>query len=186
MWHFLGFPVWYGFRSFRSTVDLLTVVFVDLLELLTGLELLEATTRYIQSFWQGLACWSSSQTKSYGISGQIFGLISSFVSNRQLRVVLATRLWNSLRIECFPLTYDLNGFKSRNDIHLLTVRLFLSRLHVSFNIFVLPFLVTSCLVVAVQPCIEWIVTRYIRFFNIFALIISMLSCSFHLKKHINL
>ena len=27
--------------------------------------------------------------KSYGISGQIFGLISSFLSNRQLRVVLA-------------------------------------------------------------------------------------------------
>ena len=23
------------------------------------------------------------------------------------------RLWNSLPIECFPLTYDLNGFKSR-------------------------------------------------------------------------
>ena len=29
-----------------------------------------------------LVCWS------YGISGQIFGLISSFLSNRQLRVVL--------------------------------------------------------------------------------------------------
>ena len=27
-------------------------------------------------------------TKSYGISGQIFGLISSFLSNRRLRVVL--------------------------------------------------------------------------------------------------
>ena len=23
------------------------------------------------------------------------------------------RLWNSLPIKCFPLTYDLNGFKSR-------------------------------------------------------------------------
>ena len=29
-----------------------------------------------------------SKRKSYGISGQIFGLISSFLSNRQLRVVL--------------------------------------------------------------------------------------------------
>ena len=28
------------------------------------------------------------KTKSYGISGQIFGLISSFLSNRQLQVVL--------------------------------------------------------------------------------------------------
>ena len=31
------------------------------------------------------------------------------------------RLWNSLPIECFPLTYDLNGFKSRMNIYLLTV-----------------------------------------------------------------
>ena len=31
------------------------------------------------------------------------------------------RLWNSLPLECFPLTYDLNGFKSRNNRHLLTV-----------------------------------------------------------------
>ena len=31
------------------------------------------------------------------------------------------RLWNSLPIECFPLIYDLNGFKSRINKHLLTV-----------------------------------------------------------------
>ena len=31
------------------------------------------------------------------------------------------RLWNSLPIECFPLTYDLNGFKSRINRHLLIV-----------------------------------------------------------------
>ena len=31
------------------------------------------------------------------------------------------RPWNSLSIECFPLTYDLNGFKSRINRHLLTV-----------------------------------------------------------------
>ena len=31
------------------------------------------------------------------------------------------RLWNSLPIEGFPLTYDLNGFKSRINRHLLTV-----------------------------------------------------------------
>ena len=31
------------------------------------------------------------------------------------------RLWNSLRIECFSLTYNLNGFKSRINRHLLTV-----------------------------------------------------------------
>ena len=31
------------------------------------------------------------------------------------------RLWNYLPIECFPLTYDLSGSKSRISIHLLTV-----------------------------------------------------------------
>ena len=31
------------------------------------------------------------------------------------------RLWNSLPIECFPLTYDLSGFKSRMNRYLLTV-----------------------------------------------------------------
>ena len=31
------------------------------------------------------------------------------------------RLWNSLPIECFPLTYNVNGFKSRINRHLLTV-----------------------------------------------------------------
>ena len=31
------------------------------------------------------------------------------------------RLWNSLPIECFPFTYDLNGFKSRINRHLLTI-----------------------------------------------------------------
>ena len=34
------------------------------------------------------------------------------------------RLWNSLPIECFPLTYDLSGFKSRINRHLLTVSSF--------------------------------------------------------------
>ena len=34
------------------------------------------------------------------------------------------RLWNSLPKECFLLTYNLNGFKSRINWHLLTVGLF--------------------------------------------------------------
>ena len=34
---------------------------------------------------------------------------------------LTAKLWNSLPIECFPLTYDLSGFKSRINRHLLTV-----------------------------------------------------------------
>ena len=31
------------------------------------------------------------------------------------------RLWNSLSMECFPLTYDLSGFKSRINRYILTV-----------------------------------------------------------------
>ena len=31
------------------------------------------------------------------------------------------KLWNSLPIECLPLTYDLSGFKSRINRHLLTL-----------------------------------------------------------------
>ena len=34
------------------------------------------------------------------------------------------RLWNSLAIECFPLTYDLSGFKSTINRYLLTVSSF--------------------------------------------------------------
>ena len=36
-----------------------------------------------------------------------------------LGVTVATKLWNSLLIETFPLTYDLSGFKSRINRHLL-------------------------------------------------------------------
>ena len=42
----------------------------------------------MQGFWQGLSWWSSSKTKSYGISGQIFDLILSFLSNRWVEVAL--------------------------------------------------------------------------------------------------
>ena len=34
------------------------------------------------------------------------------------------RLWNSLPTGCFPLTYDLNGFNSRTNRHLLSVSSF--------------------------------------------------------------
>ena len=47
------------------------------------------------------------------------------------------RLWKSLPIECFLLTYDLSGFKSRINRYLLD-RFFLNRFPVCFNLFV-PF-----------------------------------------------
>ena len=54
-------------------------------------------------------------------------------------------------IECFALTYDLNGVKSRINIH-LNCRFFLNRFPIYFNLLVLLSLVTPCLAVAVQPC----------------------------------
>ena len=72
----------YGFRSSRSTTDLLT----DLLNRSgptqdTALDISKAFDRVWHA---GLP----HKLTSYGISGQVFGLISSFLSNRQLRVVL--------------------------------------------------------------------------------------------------
>ena len=63
-------------------------------------------------------------------------------------------LWNSLTIRCFPLTYNLNDFKSRINRHLINCRFLLKKFPVCFNLFLLFFLVTPCLVVAVQLCME--------------------------------
>ena len=60
---------------------------------------------------------------------------------------------NSLPMECFPVTYDLNGFTSRINTP-FNCRFFLNRLSACLNLFVLLFLVTPYLVVAVQPCME--------------------------------
>ena len=79
----------YGFRSSLSTADLLTVV----------------PDRIARAFNRSGATWAVAldiskafdrvwhadllhKFKSYGISGQIFGLIASFISNRWLWVVL--------------------------------------------------------------------------------------------------
>ena len=50
------------------------------------------------------------------------------------------RLRNSLLIQWFLLTYNLNGFMSRISRHLLAVKFFLKRFHVCFNMFALLFL----------------------------------------------
>ena len=63
------------------------------------------------------------------------------------------RPWNSLPIECIPLTYDLSGFKSRINRHLLTVGSLLTDFLYALT-FLCFFFVTPCLVVAVQPCME--------------------------------
>ena len=85
--HFFNFQ--YGFRSSRSTADLLTNVSDRIARAvnragatqIVALDILEAFDRVWHA---GLL----HKLRSYGISGQIFGLISSFLSNRRLQVVL--------------------------------------------------------------------------------------------------
>ena len=79
----------YGFRSCRSTADLLTVVSDRIARAFnrsgaTRAVVLDISKAFDRVWHAGLL----HKLKSYGISGQIFGLISSFLSNRQLRVVL--------------------------------------------------------------------------------------------------
>ena len=66
------------------------------------------------------------------------------------------RLYNSLPVECFPLTYDLSGFKSIINRHILTVGSFWTDFLYPVVFFVLFFLVTPYIVVAVLPCMGWI------------------------------
>ena len=63
------------------------------------------------------------------------------------------RLWNYVPGERFPLTNDLNRCKSRVNRHLFSSGSFYTALLSDF-IFFFFFLLTPCLVVAVQPCTE--------------------------------
>ena len=89
MWPFSSFH--YGFRSSRSTADLLTVVSDRTARAFnrSGATRAVALDIALDRVWHaGLL----QKLKSYGISGQIFGRISSFLSNRRLRVVLDGKL----------------------------------------------------------------------------------------------
>ena len=79
----------YGFRSSRSTVDLLTVASDRIARACnrswaTGAVALDISKAFDRVWHAGLL----HKLRSYGISGQIFGLVSSFLSNKRLRVVL--------------------------------------------------------------------------------------------------
>ena len=78
----------YDFRSSRSTADLLSVASYRIARIdriaLSGLGPLDISKAF-ERVWHGSPLY---KLMSYGISGQIFGLISSFLSNRRLRVVL--------------------------------------------------------------------------------------------------
>ena len=79
----------YGFRSSRSTADLLTVVSDRIARAFNRSGATRAVALGIsKAFYRVWYAGLLHKLKSYGISCQIFGLISSFLSNRQLRVVL--------------------------------------------------------------------------------------------------
>ena len=79
----------YGFRSSRSTADLLTVVSDRIAR---AFNRSGATRAIALDIWKAFnRVWHAGflhKLKSYGISSQISGLIFSFRSNRRLRVVL--------------------------------------------------------------------------------------------------
>ena len=79
----------YGSRSCRSTADLLTLVSDRIARDFNRSGATRAVALDISKAFDRV--WHAGllhKLKSYGILGQIFGLISSFLSNRQLRVVL--------------------------------------------------------------------------------------------------
>ena len=79
----------YGFRSSRSTADLLTVVSDRIARAFNRSGATRAVALDISKAFDRV--WHAGflrKRKSYGISGQIFGLVSSFLSSRWLRVVL--------------------------------------------------------------------------------------------------
>ena len=79
----------YGFRSSRSTADLLTVVSDRIARAFNRSGATRAVALDISKASDSVRHGGLlDKLKSYGISGQIFGLISSFLSNRRLRVVL--------------------------------------------------------------------------------------------------
>ena len=87
MWSFFYFQ--YGFRSSQSTADLLTVASDRIARAFNRSGATRAVALNISKAFNRVwhACLLH-KLKSYVISGQIVGLISSFLSNRRLLVVL--------------------------------------------------------------------------------------------------
>ena len=74
----------YGFRSSRSTVDLLTVVSDRIARAFNRSGASRVVALISKAFDRVWHAGLLHKLKSYGISGQIFSLISSFLSNRRL------------------------------------------------------------------------------------------------------
>ena len=83
MWLFYDFQ--YGFRSSPSTADLLSVASYRIAWAFNRSGTTRAVALDISKAFDWV--WHAgllSKLKSYGISGQVFDLISSFLNNRQL------------------------------------------------------------------------------------------------------
>ena len=78
----------YDFRSSRSTADLLTVVSSRIARAFNRSGAIRAVALDIKSFDRVWHAGLLHKLESYGISGQVFDRISSFLINRQLRVVV--------------------------------------------------------------------------------------------------
>ena len=97
MWSSSDFQ--YGSRSSRSTAGLLTVVSDRTgrtfnMSGATRAVVLDISKAFDRVWHAGLL----HKPKSYGVSGQVFGLISSFPSNRRLRVVLNGILHKNIQL----------------------------------------------------------------------------------------
>ena len=86
VWPFSDFQ--YGFRSYGSTADLLTVASDKIAMTFNRSGLLELLHLIYPRLLTGFGMLVIFKRKSHGISVKIFGLISSCLSNRRLRVVL--------------------------------------------------------------------------------------------------
>ena len=104
----------YGFRSSRSTADLLIVVSDRITKAFNRSGATRAVALHIsKAFGRVWQAGLLHKLKSYGISGQIFALTSSFLSNRWLRVVLDGKSsqkypvnnWSSSRLHSWPYTF---------------------------------------------------------------------------------
>ena len=103
----------YGFRSSRSTADLLTVVSDRIARAFKRSGASQAVALDVpKAFDRVLHAGLLHELKSNGNSGQIFGVISSFLSNRWLRVVLDGK---------FSQEYPVNAGVSQGSIHGLTL-----------------------------------------------------------------
>ena len=83
------FLIFSGFRSSRTTADLLTVASDRITGAFNRSRVTQAVALDISKAFDRV--WQAGllhKCKSYGILGQIFGLISSFFRNRWLQVVL--------------------------------------------------------------------------------------------------